>query len=582
MALDGAFLHCIQTELQSAIVGSRIDKIYQPSREELVLILRTYRETKKLYLSARANSPRIHFTQFAPENPQSPPMFCMLLRKRLTGAKLVGIRQPGLERILFLDFEAQNEWGDPIVLRFAVEIMARHSNIILMEEDGTIIDAVKRIDSTMSSVRLIHPGLPYQLPPAQDKLDLLLEPAAAIETKLEALPNMRLHKALQQVLQGISPLVAREIALQAAGDEDAASHALTRGQKNNLIAFLEGLKARLTEEKAKPVLLLDAAGKPMDFSYLPVTQYGQAATAVEHPTFSALLDAFYSERDRLERMKQRSAALTKLTANAYERVIRKLEAQRAELQQCEDRATLRMYADLINANLYALRKGAPFYDLPNYYDENKTLRVPANPALSPSQNAQRYYKEYHKTFNKEKMLKQMLAQGEEELLYLESVLDMLSRAQQDRELQAIREELAAQGYVKLAQGKKKTPNAALPPLQYRSADGYPILVGRNNKQNDQLSLHTADKTDLWFHAKNMPGAHVILRVQAQAVPDATLLEAAILAAFYSKGSGSQKVPVDYTLVKNVKKPAGAKPGRVIYDHYQTLFVDPTASRPKQE
>lgn len=576
MALDGIFLHFLKQELEREALGARVEKVSQPSREELVLSLRSRNGAYKLLLSVRSNSPRVHFTKYAPDNPQTPPMLCMLLRKTLVGAVLTGLRQAGLDRVLFLDFDASNEIGDRVHPSLCIEIMARHSNIILLDENGAVMDAVKRIDASKSSVRVILPGVPYALPPAQAKIDLLHETAEEAFERVLPEGEARLSAALLRALQGVSPIVCRELASRAAG-EDAPVSALAPAQKERLANELERLCEQVRRGSPEPVMVLDQEGKPVDFAFLPICQYGPLMQTRAYTALSALLDDFYTERDRAERTKQRALDLFRLLTSTMERITRRLNAQRAELAASEDREALRIRAELINAYQYALEKGAPFYDVENYYDGNRTLRIPADPALTPAQNAQRYYRDYRKAQTAQKVLTEQIAAGEQEFQYIESVFDALSRSQSERELAEIRAELAAGGYLKSrhgANGKQKAPKA-LPPMEFRTEDGFTVLVGRNNVQNDRLSLKTAAKTDLWLHTRNIPGSHVILVTNGRETSEEALVQAAQLAAWFSKARESSGVPVDYTPVRMLRKPQGARPGKVIYDTYRTLSVHPS-------
>lgn len=574
MALDGIFLHFLKQEIEREALGARVEKVSQPSKEELVLSLRNRTGAYKLLLSVRSNSPRVHFTKYAPDNPQTPPMLCMLLRKTLVGAVLTGLRQAGLDRVLFLDFDASNEIGDRVHPSLCIEIMARHSNIILLGENGVVIDAVKRIDAAKSSVREILPGLPYELPPAQDKVNLLQEDARAAYERVLPEGEARLSAALLHSLQGVSPIVCRELANRAAG-EDLLVSSLSLAQKSILLQELEALLKRVRGGSPEPEMVLDQEGKPVDFAFLPVGQYDSLMHVRAYPELSALLDDFYTERDRAERTKQRAQDLFRLLTSTMERITRRLNAQRAELAASEDREELRIRAELINAYQYTLEKGAPFYDVENYYDENRILRIPADPALTPARNAQKYYKEYRKAQTAQRVLTEQIAAGEQELQYIESVFDALSRSQSERELAEIREELAAGGYLKCRRSAKQKAPKALPPMEFCTDDGFSILVGRNNVQNDKLSLKMAAKNDLWLHTKNIPGSHVILVTGGREPSGEALVQAAQLAAWFSRARESSSVPVDYTPVRMLRKPQGARPGKVIYDTYRTLSVRPS-------
>ena len=575
MALDGAFLACLRQELADTLTDARIDKIHQPGREELLIALRWKGGAEKLYLSAGANSPRLHFTSQTLENPAQPPMFCMLLRKRLTGGRLCAIRQEGWERALYLDFDCINELGDPVRLILAVEIMGRHSNIILIGPDGIIIDAIKRVDPAMSSVRPILPGLRYEVPPPAEGLDPSRHTPEQIVAAIRGGKDGPLSKAIQQTVTGLSPLSCREIAYRATAGEDSPVSALTQREWEKLTDCLARTRnAVLTGERRVPYLLVKPDGTPQEFSFQPIIQYGPTVTGQEMESFSALLDAFYARRAAAERMKVRSHDLLRVITNATERVRRKLHIQRQELAAAADRDTLRLYGDLINASMHLIPAGASSAELINYYDENcATITVPLDPALSAAANAQKYYKDYRKAQTAERILTGRIAEGEQELIYLDSVFDSLTRATSTRELEELRRELEEQGYLRRQKGKIKPP-PPMKALTFRSDDGFTILVGRNNLENDRLTLKTARGGDIWFHTKNIPGSHVIVVTEGQTPPDRTLEQAAIIAATHSKAADSVQVPVDYTAAKYVKKPSGAKPGMVIYTDNRTAYVNP--------
>lgn len=573
MPLDGFTLHFLTEELRRDIVGCRVEKVHQPAKDELVLHLRDRNGARKLFLSASANSPRIHLTNRAPENPSVPPMFCMLMRKHLSSAQITSVNQNGLDRVVSVDFSATNELGDRVNLTLYIEIMAKHSNIILVSEQGRIIDAVKRIDCTQSSVRQILPGGEYRDPPAQNKLSLLECSAQEAADSVFLQSSKMLSSALLGAVEGASPLVCREIAEMSGGDVQTAC--ANEMQKMCVTAALDRIKQDLESNSGEPTVLKDESGKPFDFSFFDIRQYGSVYTTTHFDSFSELLDEFYSERDRIDRTRQRSADLQKLLRSLTSRISRRLNNQRAELSACDDKEELRINAELITAYQYTLEKGALFYEVADYYNENEPRRIPADPALTPSANAQKYYKEYRKAKTAEQMLATLIEQGEAELQYIDSVSDSLSRAAGFGEINEIRSELAASGYLKRknTSGKKglQKPSA---PMEYRSSDGLKILVGRNNVQNDKLSLKTAAKGDMWLHTQKIPGSHVIICAEGGEIPETTLLEAARLAAYHSRARESANVPVDYTLARNLKKPVGAKPGKVIYHVYNTLYVTP--------
>ncbi len=575
MALDGAFLHHIRRELEENALEARVEKIYQPNKEEMVLLLRTRTDHFKLLISARANSARIHFTRLVPENPPQPPMLCMLMRKRLQGARLAAVEQPGLERVLRLCFDAVNELGDRITLSLYAEIMGRYSNIVFVDEKGKIIDALKRVDADMSSERLVLPGLSYQLPPPQDKLCALEASPAEAGDRIRACPEgTALDKAILNSLQGFSPIAARELAYLTGHGAELKVGQMSEEHWLRLAFFLDRTFTTIRQASGTPHMAVKPDGKPLDFTYLPIEQYGLAAIVRRQDSFSELLDAFYDERDRQDRMRVRSQDLLRLLTNTSERLTNKINKQRAELEQCARREELCLYGELISANLYRLEKGQASAEVENFYEEGMPrVSVPMDPLLTPTQNAQKYFKEYRKARTAEEKLTEQIAHAEEELAYLDSVFEELSRAETERDLSEIRQELMEQGYIRAPRGRQK-PAAAAAPLKFRSSDGFPILVGRNNRQNDRLTMKQASNNDVWFHTKNIPGSHTILVTEGRAPTETALREAALLAAWHSRGRESSQVPVDYTQVRNVSKPNGAKPGMVIYVSYNTVYVTP--------
>ncbi len=573
MALDGGYLRNICNEINQAAIGCRVEKIYQPNKDEIILGLRGLNGASKLLLSARANSPRINFTIYAPENPKVPPMLCMLFRKRLCGAKLIGARQPQMERIIFLDFDATNDLGDHIKLTLAVEIMGKHSNVIFIDEKGNIIDALKRVDISMSSQRLVLPGTKYNLPPSQDKLNILEVSAKDILHRIENITvDTRLSKALLNTIQGLSPVVCREIEYLTGKGADISTSCLTDNLKKRLLFFLNRMKTELSEHNCIPNIVI-VNGKPMDFAFMDITQYGEAAVIRKADSFSKLLDDFYAERDTIERMRTKSQDLHRLLNNCVERLSRKINTQSSELTQCADREPLRIRGDLIQANIYKIEKGCNKITVENFYDNNTPVTIELDPSLTATQNSQKYYKSYRKAKTAEQVLKVQIEKAKEDLEYLDTVIESLSRATTEAELSEIRTELAEQGYLKHPKGKQKK-QSALPPIKFVSSTGFTILVGRNNKQNDRLTLKAASKADIWLHTKDIHGTHTIIKTDGKQVDHTTILEAAQITAYHSKAKNSSQVPVDYTLVKNVSKPSGAKPGMVIYVKNKTVYVTP--------
>lgn len=573
MALDGITLGLIKNELKEYIIGSKIEKVHQPSRNELVFILRTRNGGYRLYLSCDGQSPRVHLSRYNLENPKVPPMLCMLLRKRLCGATLTEIKQINNDRILILEFDGTTEIGDKTKYYLICEIMGQRSNIILCDNDYRIIDAVKRVDEEKSSVREILPGLKYEFPPMQKKCNILSDDTSTIVNLILSHSDKILSKAVLEAIEGFSPIVGREIAYRTVfGDKQVGM--LLDIEKERLESEINTIKSEIIDNKAF-VMLTSTDGLPFDFSFTNIRQYGSTLNKKEYDSISELLDDFYFEKDKINRTKRKASDLFKVLNSAIERTARKINNRKSELQKSENREQIRIYAELITANQYRLTEKASVYNLENYYDNNNIIEIPANPALSPLQNAQKYFKEYKKAVNAEKMLHNLIDDGEQELVYLDSVLDNLSRADSEREIAEIREELEQGGYVRSKKGNKQKKEKPLPPMEFVSSDGFRILVGRNNTQNDLLTLKTAKNYDMWLHIQKYAGSHTVIIAEKKEITETAIYEAACIAAYHSKAKDSSSVAVDYTLIKNVKKPVGAKPGKVIYNTYNTVYVTPT-------
>lgn len=578
MALDGAFLKHLKKEIEETALGSRVDKIYQPNKDELIFFLRTKNYVKKLLISSRGtSSARIHFTEHVPENPKVPPMLCMLFRKKLGGAKLVGLRQASLERVLLLDFDAKNELSEPVILTLAVEIMGKYSNVILIDSDGNIIDALKRVGPEMSSKRLILPGIKYNVPPAQNKISVLDTNEFEIINKIEnSLNDVYLSKLLLKSIQGISPVVCREIEYLVFGYIDVPDKNLSNLELKKLNEVLSNLISTIKNVTGEPFMVYDKNKKPLEFSFMNISQYENLGKVIKMDTFSELLDEFYNERDKIDRMRVKSLDLTKILHTISDRISRKIVIQKSEADKCSDFNEFKVFADLINANLYNIKSGADFVELSNFYDNNlSTVKIKLDPRLNASQNAQKYYKEYRKAKTAVYVLKEQIENSQKEFEYIASVMDELSRASSEDELDEIRNELYSQGYLKAR--RKSKISKKLKPIEYLSTDGFKILVGRNNTQNDELTLKMSKKNDIWFHTKDIHGSHTIIVTENKVPPSDTLIQAAILAAYHSKAKESSNVPVDYTEIRNVHKPNGAKPGMVIYEKNNTLYVTPDKS-----
>ena len=572
MAFDGAYLYTIRQELEP-LVTARVDKIHQPSRDEILLYMRGRDGASRILISTAGDSARIHLTQIPVENPAAPPMFCMLLRKHLGGGKLMAVRQDGLERILFLDFECTNELGDRVLLTLACEVMGRYSNLILIGEDGKVIDSLKR-NADVTRERVLLPGFAYEMPHRSHRLNFLDAEDDTILSALLLAPDASLDKALVGVFEGVSPLLAREWAYYVSRDA-VRSRELTQNQKERLLFIIHDTARRLRERDCRFHILQTPEGALKDFFFLRPQQYGALMVVREMPSGSAALDEFYAQRDLRARMKQRANDLFRLIMTRMERITRKLSNQRQELMETDKMEQNKLWGDLLSANLYRLRKGDAAASLENFYDEScPVVTIPLQVNLTPAQNAQRYYTLYRKAATAKEKLAEQITQGEAELAYLESVFDVLSRAESESDLLMLREELREQGYVR-SRTKQKPPKQQ-PPMLYESSDGFPILVGRNNRQNDQLTLKTASKNDIWLHTQNIPGSHVILVTDGAEPSETAIREAAVLAAYHSKARDSAQVPVDFTKVRFVKKPGGAKPGMVIFTNQQTLYIKPDA------
>ncbi len=576
MPLDALCLSGVVHELQNALSGAKIDKIYQPGRDEVVLALRAPAGNVKLLLSANPSHPRAHLTQISRENPDKPPMFCMLLRKHLAGARLLELVQPPMERVVDLRLEALDELGDRVERRLVLEAMGRHSNLILLDGEGRIMDCLRRVDSDMSARRQVLPGLFYRLPPAQEKLDPSSLDRAALESALAAAPEeSQADKWLLDTFGGLSPLICRELAFRAGGATDARLHQMGEGGRSRLLDELEGLLRSVQENSFTPVML-EKEGHPSDFTFQPISQYGPAVSCVPFPSFSALLDRFYEQRENQERVRQRGQDLIRSVTNARDRAARKIGLQEQELAATRDRERLRQFGDIITSNLHAMEKGMSRLTAADFYDpECPQIHIPLDPLLTPQQNAAKYYKEYNKAKTAESILTLQLEKGRRDLDYLNSVLEAIALAEGERDLQEIRQELTDTGYLRRpSKARDRGKRVASKPMEFRSSSGLRISVGKNNTQNDLLTTKQAFKSDLWFHTQKIHGSHVILWTEG-GQPDLTSIqEAAQLAAWFSQGRESGKVAVDYTPVKYVKKPGGARPGMVVYTTYETAYVAP--------
>lgn len=567
MPLDGSFIACLRHELEAAI-GCHIDKIHIPAKNEFVFALRGKNFNKKLFISISPACPRISFTNTVFENPENPPMFCMLLRKHLASGRIISIEGLGAERLIILKIQCTNEMGDRVVNSLILEFLGQKTNLILVDESGRIIDSARRSDIE-SGARLIQPGALYTPPEKGDRIDLLDGDLNLATDRILNIKEIKLSDAILKNIAGISPLICREIAYNLTGDCDCF---VLDVDKSLLLGKLNSLKDEIISG-GKPTVLYDEFGQPKDYSFTHIKQYENLYKVNTALSFSELLEEFYGERDRLRRLEHNKSDLVKKIKNLIARNERKLELRRKELSKSANREHLRIFGELIKANIYRIPKGANKAVVENYYDpECKTVEIPLNSALTPANNAAKYFKDYKKACTAEQTLGALIKECEDELSYLESVLFELQSADSSAELLEIRAELTEIGYISRNSGNKKAKITAAP-YEF-SKNGFKILVGRNNLQNDKLTTKAAGKNDLWFHTKNIHGSHVILFTEGKEPDDDTLLYAANLAAYFSKAGLSNQVPVDYTPVKFVKKPNGAKPGMVIYQTNKTIFATP--------
>ena len=568
MAFDATFLSAVLDEIRIKALGARVDKIHQPSRDTLILHLRCQEGREKLIFAANPTAPRLHLTSASPENPAEPPMFCMLLRKHIAGSRLSDVTQIPMERCAVFTFDCTDEMGFPVQKKLVCELMGRTCNLYLLSPEGRIIDCLRRIGLDESAKRAALPGLNYQYPEKVTKQDAKDWQKEDYVNLLAGTGPDLIAERLMDTIGGLSPLVCREAALFAAGTVDArveGADVQTVAQKLCLF-FHEHLN------HPAPYYYAQSDGTPKQFAFCPIRQYGGCEQA---ESFASLLDMYYTVRDRKDAMRQKGQAVRKTVQNLCTRLQRKLAIQEKELEETYDRERLRQLGDIVTANIHKIVKGQTVVSCEDFYDEEmKVIDIPISPILSPQQNAAKFYKDYSRMKNAEKELTRQIEIGENELTYLKSVLEELNRAETEAELEEIRRELQEGGYVKAESGKKRPKQGKLPPMRFESTDGYPIYVGRNNKQNDELTFKLARKDDIWCHASKVHGSHVIISCGGTTPPDDTITQAAQLAAHYAETRGGQNLPVDVTPVKQVKKPANGKPGMVIYHTYRTVIVNP--------
>lgn len=565
MPMDGLTLGFATREMNAILPGGRIDRITQPEKDTIVLLVRAGAANHRLLLCASPNNARCHFMNLNFPNPLEPPMFCMLLRKQILSGRILSIQQMHGDRVIHVDIDTVNELGDHVLRRLVLEIMGRHSNLMLLDEDGRILEAARHVSADMSRVRQIQPGLPYLPPPAQDKIAPEDADAENLLAKLEAQGDMPLQKALAASVSGLSNPAAKELAYRVlpAGSDRTDNLPETAARLAELL--------RRLPQMADPRVLEDEQGEPADifpFPYLSRDLDRQKP----YPTVSQALERYFGARDQQDRINQKSASMVKLLKGQIERCEKKLAQQEEDLSSAARMDEYRIMGEIINANLWQLKKGQTEATLPNFYDENGgSMTIPLDNQLTPVQNAQRYFKKYQKARTTREIAAEQKEKTLKELDYLEGTLLDVGKCIGESELEEIRQDLMRTGYIR--KGVNRRQQKALPkskPYHYRSTDGIDIYVGKNAAQNDRLT-GDARPNETWLHAKDMPGSHVIIRQEGE-IPRQTLLEAAILAAWYSKGQNSSGVPIDYTLRRYVKKPGGAAPGMVIYTNQRTLFM----------
>ncbi|MBQ9080105.1 MAG: NFACT family protein [Clostridia bacterium] len=577
MAFDAGMLACAVAEIRDTATGGRIEKIYQPERDEIVIQLRTLLGGRRILINAGSNNPRICYSALPKENPAVPPMFCLMLRKRLGGGKLVEIEQLGFERAVRLGFECRDEMGFECKKYLVAEVMGKYSNLIFLDADMKVISAHRPVDFTTSSRRQVLPGMKYELPPAQDKADPTTETESGFCEKYAAAGGeLRADKYICNSYMGISAAVAREMVYRATRHTDTPVKYCDAGRLWK--AFRQVFDAIATNSYQPTLVVMD--GKPVEYSFISLTQY-TGAELTEFDSASALLDAFYGERDRAQKVKQRASDILRLISNAQSRIARKLENQRGELAECEMGEQFKRQGDLITANMYAIERGSSEALLTDYaaQREDGTFEqciVKLDPKLTPAANAQRLYKKYNKSKHARVELTQQIALGEAELEYLSTVLDALDRAETTDDLAEIRAELYESGYASRMKGYSAPKKPAHKIMKFTTDGGFTVLCGRNNTQNEYITHKLADKNDYWFHVKGRPGSHAVLVCDGEEPGDIDFTQAARIAALYSSASDGQNVAVDYTKVRSLKKTPGAKPGFVIYHTNWTAYVTPDA------
>lgn len=573
MAFDGLAISCMVQELNDILSQGRVDKVLQPEYDEIILAVRSGGKNRRLVLSASSSNPRVHLTSVQKENPEKAPMFCMLLRKHLLGGKVVAVTQPDFERVVEFHIESHDELGDVSVKRLIIEVMGRVSNIILVDSAGKVLGSIKHIDFSVSQVRQLIPGMMYEMPPSQGKINPLTAGLEDIKDKLFAY-SLGADKFLLDTFVGIGPMSAREIAYVGTGSADTNCLSMTSEQKTKFAEFINEFFEKIKKGEFSPVLIYKDEEKIKDFSSINITHYENLFVVKKCETFNDAVEEYFKTKDFQERISQKTSSLMKFVETNIQRCQKKLALQQQKMKDCENKEKNKVIGDLLTANLYRINYGDEFVEVEDYYNNMEVIKISLKPELSPSQNAQRYYTIYQKLKNAEVVTAQQMELAKQEIDYLESVKENLMIAENERDINELRDELYGQGYHVKRGEKSKIRKQVSKPLQFQLSDGFVAYVGRNNTQNDELTLRQSRSNDLWFHTKYIHGSHTVIKTEGRTPSDDVIVEAAKICAYYSKARNSANVPVDYTIIKNVKKPSGAKPGMVIYDNYNTVNVKP--------
>jgi len=578
MAFDAGMLRLVVNEIKE-LGECKVEKVYQPSNDEIVLMLHSLKKNVKVLINAGSNYPRINITEIQAENPQKAPMLCMLLRKHISGGKMTDAKCLGYERVCQLEFDAYDEMGFRVKKYLICEIMGKYSNIILTDADYKILALLKTVDFSTSEKRQLLVGMRYELPPKQDKYETLAVTREQLEKIFDASPKeMKCEKFITSNFLGIAPSTARQLTYKVSKSHDSQLYEV---EKQTLCDVFFDFIQKMKNMEHKPYLILDEHGSPFEFSYFPLDYLGSKYKSEECESFSLLIDAYFSKKGQNERIKQKSSDILRLLINAEARITKKISLQTEEIEQCEEADKYRIMADLITANLHMIKKGVLSAKVVNYYDDEcPMIDIPLDEKLSPSQNAQKYYKRYTKLKKAKTELAKQIEIAKNELEYISTVFDALTKAEKENDLLQIRDELFHSGYASKMKNYVQAKQGAPQPLKFKTSGGYTVLCGKNNVQNDYITTKIAEKSDWWFHVKNLPGSHVLMQSHGEEPSERDFTEAAEIAAYYSKAEGNN-IAVDYTYAKHVKKPAGSKPGYVIYHVNWTAYVTPDEKRIKE-